>query len=102
MLKHQDRGPILVAGSATLVSSLIEKDLVDELRLMVFPVSSGGGKRVSPESLRKKAFQLADIKAFAMGVAVHTYTPSSGPARGRTLVSKHIDLSSGVDAHRGS
>ena len=47
-LKQQDGGPILVAGSATLVQSLIENDLVDELRLMVFPVMIGGGSGRSP------------------------------------------------------
>src|SRR5262249_24190536 len=52
-----DSGPILVAGSATLVRSLIENDLVDELRLMVFPVMIGGGLRPFPESRRKHGFR---------------------------------------------
>ena len=75
-LKAQDGGPILVAGSATLVHSLIENDLVDELRLMVFPVTIGGGKRVFPESRQKKQFELTDTRAFASGVAVNTYEPA--------------------------
>ena len=72
-LKEQDGGPILVAGSATLVHLLIENDLVDELRLMVFPVMVGGGKRPFPESRQKKPFKLADTQAFASGVAVYSY-----------------------------
>jgi dihydrofolate reductase len=72
-LKEEDGGPILVAGSATLVHSLIENDLVDELRLMVFPVMIGGGKRPFPESQQRKPFKLTDTQTFGSGVAVHTY-----------------------------
>lgn len=77
-LKEGDGGPILVAGSCTLVHSLIEDDLVDELRLMVFPVLVGGGKRVFPDSRRKKPLQLTDSHTFESGVAVHTYRPAEG------------------------
>jgi dihydrofolate reductase len=76
-LKEQDGGPILVAGSATLVHALIEQDLVDELRLMVFPVLIGGGKRPFPESGQMKKFALTDSRRFASGVAVNTYAPAS-------------------------
>lgn len=75
-LKERNSGPILVAGSRTLVHSLLENDLVDELRLMVFPVIVGGGKRPFPESRQKKSFKLADTRAFDSGVAVHTYEPA--------------------------
>jgi dihydrofolate reductase len=75
-LKERDGRPILVAGSATLVHSLIDNDLVDELRLMVFPVMIGGGKRPFPESQRKKPFKLTDTQTFGSGVAVHTYEPA--------------------------
>lgn len=56
--------------------SLIENDLVDELRLMVFPVMIGGGKRPFPESQQKKPFKLTDTRTFGSGVAVHTYEPA--------------------------
>jgi len=75
-LKQQDGGPILVAGSATLVHSLIENDLVDELRLMVFPVMIGGGKRPFPKSRQKKPFKLTYTRTFGSGVAVHAYEPA--------------------------
>jgi dihydrofolate reductase len=78
-LKEQDGGPILVAGSATLVRVLIEHDLVDELRMMVFPVMVGGGLRAFPESGEKKLFTLTDVTRFPTGVAVHTYRPASAP-----------------------
>ena len=48
-LKAADGGPVLVAGSCTLVHSLLLAGLVDEQRLMVFPVSIGSGLRVFPE-----------------------------------------------------
>jgi dihydrofolate reductase len=75
-LKEQDGGPILVAGSATLVHSLIENDLVDELHLMVFPVMIGGGQRPFPESRQKKSFKPAGTQAFDSGVVVQMYEPA--------------------------
>ncbi len=75
-LKQRQQGPILVAGSATLVHTLLEEDLVDELRLMVFPVIIGGGKRPFPESRQRQAFRLTDTRRFDSGVAVHTYEPA--------------------------
>ena len=59
-----------------LVHSLIEDDLVDELRLMVFPVMIGGGKRFFPESRQKKPFRPTGTQTFDSGVAVHTYEPA--------------------------
>jgi dihydrofolate reductase len=75
-LRSADGGPILVAGSATLVRSLIENDLVDELRLMVFPVMIGGGLRPFPETHQKHQFRLTGSTAFESGVTVQTYEPA--------------------------
>jgi dihydrofolate reductase len=75
-LKQQDGGPILVAGSRTLVHTLIEHDLIDEYRLMVFPVVLGSGKRLFPESPDKTTLELVDTKTFDTGVQVHTYRPA--------------------------
>ncbi len=75
-LKQRHEGPILVAGSATLVHSLLEQDLVDELRLMVFPVIVGGGKRPFPDSHLRKAFRLTDSRSFDSGVTVQCYEPA--------------------------
>jgi len=75
-LKDEDGGPILVAGSQTLVHTLMEHGLIDELRLMVFPVAVGGGKRVFPETSVKTVLKLSDSQSFPTGVAVHTYHPA--------------------------
>jgi dihydrofolate reductase len=72
-LKDEVDGVILVAGSAQLVQGLIEHDLVDELRLMVFPVVLGGGKRLFGEISDKKRLRLADSKVVGDGIAILTY-----------------------------
>jgi dihydrofolate reductase len=66
-------GEIVVHGSARLVQGLIERDLVDELRLMVFPVVLGSGKRLFGETTDKKSLRLADSKIVGDGVAILTY-----------------------------
>ena len=72
-LKGEDGGSILVAGSCTLVHTLIEQGLVDELRLMVFPVAVGGSKRVFADNSEKAEFALEDTQSFPSGVTVPTY-----------------------------
>jgi len=73
-LKAQAGGPILVAGSKALVHTLLENDLVDELRLMVFPVTIGSGLRVFPETTKKTPWTMTGSQAFPSGVRVDTYT----------------------------
>ena len=75
-LKQQLDGVILVAGSAQLVQGLVEHDLVDEIRLMVFPVLLGSGKRLFAEYPDKKPLRLVDSKTVGAGVAVLTYEPA--------------------------
>ncbi|MGN6557183.1 MAG: dihydrofolate reductase family protein [Solirubrobacterales bacterium] len=72
-LKDKVDGVILVAGSATLVKSLIENDLVDELRLMVFPVLLGQGKRFFPEGEAKHRLELAESKTVGDGIVLLRY-----------------------------
>ncbi len=62
-LKQETDGVILVAGSVQLVQTLIENDLVDELRLMVFPVVLGSGKRLFGDTAEAKSFSLVDANA---------------------------------------
>jgi dihydrofolate reductase len=61
-LKEQYAGDILVAGSAQLVQSLLAEDLVDELRLMVYPVFLGTGKRLFADGADARAFELAGVQ----------------------------------------
>ncbi len=74
-LKDGSGGPILVAGSRTLVHTLLQEGLVDELRLMVFPVSIGHGLRVFPEEQTKLGWTLVEQQTFATGVMALTFHP---------------------------
>jgi dihydrofolate reductase len=76
-LKEEGGGPIVVAGSRTLVHSLMEHGLVDEYRMMIFPVVLGSGARLFPETPEKTPLELVDSSAFDSGVVVHTYRPQS-------------------------
>jgi dihydrofolate reductase len=79
-LKRRIDGEILVVGSRTLVHALMERDLVDEYRLMVFPVVLGSGRRVFPEVSAKTVVNLMDIRAFDSGVVLQTYSRTSAAA----------------------
>jgi dihydrofolate reductase len=72
-LRQQVDGEICVHGSATLVQSLLAHDLIDELRLMVFPVVLGTGKRLFGATDDKKSFQLTSSKVVGDGVAIMVY-----------------------------
>jgi dihydrofolate reductase len=72
-LRSEQEGDIVVHGSAQLVHALVENDLVDEIRLMVFPVVLGTGKRVFGETSDKKRLKLADSKTVGDGVTILVY-----------------------------
>jgi dihydrofolate reductase len=72
-LKEKHSGDIVVHGGAQLVQDLLENDLVDELRLMVFPLVLGGGKRLFGETSDKKRLRLRDFKVVGDGVAILVY-----------------------------
>jgi dihydrofolate reductase len=71
-LKQEFDGTLQIAGSAQLAQTMIEADLVDEVRLMLFPVVLGEGKRFWGPLADKKTFALADTKVVGEGVAVLT------------------------------
>ena len=71
-LRDQHEGDVVVHGSAQLAQALLDEDLVDELRLMVFPVVLGSGKRLFGAS-GKKPLRLADAKAVGDGVTILVY-----------------------------
>jgi len=72
-LRNETDGIVLVAGSASLVQALVEHDLVDELRLMVFPVLLGEGKRLFPAGETKRPLNLTEAKTVGDGVAILRY-----------------------------
>jgi len=76
-LKQELDGDIVVHGSAQLVQALVEQGLVDELRLMVFPVVLGSGKRLFGETSDRRPLRLADSKIVGDGVAILTYAPAA-------------------------
>ncbi|HEX6710554.1 MAG TPA: dihydrofolate reductase family protein [Rubrobacter sp.] len=76
-LKQGSGGDILVFGSGTLVNTLMQNDLVDEYRLMIFPVVVGRGKRLFGGGGDTKTMNLLDTKTFSPGVVVLTYEPKS-------------------------
>jgi dihydrofolate reductase len=73
-LKADTDGAILVAGSGTLVRTLLDDDLVDELRLMVFPTILGRGKRLFPDGIDRRKLRLLEARTVGPdGVQVSTY-----------------------------
>jgi dihydrofolate reductase len=75
-LRERDGGPLLVAGSRTLVHSLMANDLVDEYRFMIFPVAIGSGMRVFPDTPHKTLLKPTGTREFDSGVIVNTYAPA--------------------------
>jgi class 3 adenylate cyclase/dihydrofolate reductase len=75
-LKGQRGGDILVFGSADLVNSLMSQDLIDEYRLLVFPVVLGSGKRLFREESDTSHLRLVRSKAFSSGTVLLTYQPA--------------------------
>jgi dihydrofolate reductase len=69
-LKKSDGGDVLVYGSATLVKALLHHDLIDELRLLVHPLSIGGGLRLFDDSRELKTFGLKHSRAVDNGVLI--------------------------------
>ncbi len=75
-LKQQPGKNIGVAGSPTLVRSMLQDDLLDELVLMVHPVVVGSGKRLFKDGGNLKRLKLVDAKTTKSGVAFLTYQPA--------------------------
>jgi dihydrofolate reductase len=75
-LKDEVDGNIVVHGSRQLAQTLLDLDLVDEIRLMVFPVVLGAGKRLFGETSDKKTMRLTDHQVVGDGVAIMVYEPA--------------------------
>jgi dihydrofolate reductase len=75
-LRQALAGDIVVHGSARLAQTLVEHDLIDELRLMVFPVVLGAGKRLFGETDDKRRLNLVEARVVGDGVAILIYRRS--------------------------
>jgi len=76
-LREEVDGDVVVHGSAQLVQALVDQGLVDELRLMVFPVILGAGKRLFGETGDKKGLRLTESRTVGDGVAILIYQPAA-------------------------
>lgn len=72
-LKDTEGGDILIYGSATLTKSLLHHNLVDEVRLMLFPVVVGGGLKLFDDKLELKRFNLKSSRALENGTLILEY-----------------------------
>jgi dihydrofolate reductase len=83
-IKAQDGPDLILSGSSTLTSPLLEHGLADEVLLVVYPVLLGTGKRVFAEGTPPRSFELVSTKALASGVIISTYK-LNGPLRTGTM-----------------
>ena len=77
-LKHELNGDIVVPGSFQLVRTLMEHDLVDELRLKIFPIVLGSGERLFGETSDKKPMRLLSTHTIGDGIVFLTYQAGTG------------------------
>jgi dihydrofolate reductase len=75
-LRQELDGEIVVHGSPRLTQTLLEHDLLDELRMTVFPLVLGRGKRLFGETSDKKRLRLTDSKTVGDGIAILIYEPA--------------------------
>lgn len=76
-LKQESDGTIGVNGSPTVIRSLLQLDLLDELTLMIHPVMAGSGKRLFADGDSLKRLELIESKVSSTGVIIATYKPKS-------------------------
>ena len=74
-LKAQDRPDLMVSGSSNLIQTLLKNNLIDELRLLIFPVVIGNGKRLFGQGTVPSGLKLMDSKTSSTGVIIAIYAP---------------------------
>jgi len=79
-IKAKDGPDLILAGSSTLTSALLEHGLADELILLVSPVLLGKGKRIFAEGTPPRAFELVSTQAMPSGIVINTFK-AAGPLR---------------------
>jgi dihydrofolate reductase len=81
-LKRQPGKDILIFGSGNLVNTLMRHDLIDEYRLMIFPIIVGSGQRLFADGIDEMFLELVDTETFGSGVVVLTYRSARERAEG--------------------
>jgi dihydrofolate reductase len=81
-LRQQPGKDILIFGSGVLVNTLMQHDLIDEYRLMVFPILVGSGQRLFGDGSETKVLRLIETKTLGFGVVVLSYGPAAEEAEG--------------------
>ena len=82
-IKSHEGPDVIVWGSSTLTSTLLEHGLADEVVLFVYPVLLGQGKRFFAEATPPRALDLGSTKALPSGIVMHVYKPA-GPLKNQT------------------
>ena len=82
-IKSHDGPDLILSGSSTLTSTLLEHGLADEVLLLVYPVLLGTGKRFFAEGTPARAFELASTKAFSSGIVMNSYK-AAGPLKNQS------------------
>ena len=77
-LKRQPGRNLLIYGSAGLVRTLLQHNLIDDYRLMFYPLVLGQGKRLFEQVDAPKTLKLVETRAFDSGIVVLTYQPAQG------------------------
>lgn len=85
-LKHQPGGELQVTGSQNLIQTLLRHNLVDEFRLLVFPVVLGPGKRLFAEGTLPASLKLVDIEQSGTGVSIQVYQSAGRPDYGSFML----------------
>jgi dihydrofolate reductase len=81
-----------VRGSGTLIRTLMKHDLVDEYRLLIYPVAVDSGNRRFAEGTTPTAPDLLDAKTTSRGVVVHIYQPAGEPEYGAVALDREGDI----------
>jgi dihydrofolate reductase len=76
-LKQEDGGDLLIGGSGTLIDYLTVHELIDEYRMMIYPIVLGEGTRRLFNGVPRRTFTLAESQALPNGVVINTYHPAA-------------------------
>jgi len=79
-IKAQDGPDVILAGSSTLTSTLLERGLADEALLVVYPVLLGTGKRIFADGTPPRSFELVNTKPLPSGIVINSYK-AAGPLK---------------------